>query len=180
MSSPPDTRVRAFFAVWPPEETAHALHQWALAARESTGGRAVPAPNLHVTLAFLGEIGFDRLREAIDAGRRVIGEVHTLPIDAPGCWSRARIVWAGPALTPPGLGALAANLRRTLDESGFALDPRAFVPHVTLLRDASPRSTLPPLPKISWPVTGFALVRSARTSEGSRYENLRSFRIGRH
>lgn len=180
--SAPRRALRLFFAAWPPPRTARALNAWA-AALARAGGRAVPAESIHLTLAFLGDVAFDRLREAIDAGRRVAGEVHSVPLTRSGYWSRARVVFAGPAEPPTALAALAANLAHALAEGGFALERRAFRPHVTLVRNAPKPQTLPPLPPapdLAWPVTQFVLVHSLVGSAGSRYEIMRRFRLGRN
>ncbi len=86
--------MRLFFAVWPPLAVAEALAAWARRLQRETGGRAVAAKNIHLTLAFLGEVSEERL----PALRRlpVWGEPHALP--RPTLY--AAKMWAGSKLGP--------------------------------------------------------------------------------
>lgn len=161
--------MRLFFALWPPAETARALGAWANEVCARTGGRATAAETIHLTLAFLGEAQPAR---AVAAARRVHGESFSLPVDAARYWRHNRIVWAGPAAPPEPLKQIAGELRQQLLREGFALEEREFAAHVTLIRKAGPPDSLPPLPRLDWPVQEFVLVRSASSGGLSRYEIL--------
>jgi len=174
--SPP--RLRLFFAAWPPATAAAALYRYAAEIATTTGGRVMRAENLHVTLAFLGDIAAERLPLVVGAGRGVPGRAHRLPIDAARYRVRSRLVWAEPQELPPALAALAGALSHTLTETGFTLERRRFAAHVTLIRNAGKPGKLPPLPEIDWPVAEFTLVRSAPSAEGSRYEIVERFALG--
>lgn len=144
-----------------------------------TGGRATRQETIHLTLAFLGDIDADRVGDAIAAARTVRAPAHRLPVTHADYWPHNRILWAGPARTPAPTRRLAAGLNRVLTQAGFALERHAFTAHVTLLRKArSPRS-LPPLPKVNWPVDEFVLVRSRLSEAGSHYEVLERFPLQR-
>jgi 2'-5' RNA ligase len=166
--------LRLFFAAWPPDDAAQALHDWACAAADC-GERVLPAENLHLTLAFLGATPVQRLSAAIRAARRVALTPRAVLIERTGYWPRGRIVWAGPAETPAELQALAANLADQLTTSGFTLEERTFTPHVTLIRNARKSRELPPLPALEWPITEFVLARSTPSKTGSRYEIVKRF-----
>ncbi|MGE3160717.1 MAG: RNA 2',3'-cyclic phosphodiesterase [Burkholderiales bacterium] len=151
--------MRLFFASWPPPPVAEALAAWAGEARRDCGGRPTPAGRIHLTLAFLGDAD-------VQAAKRQAAEVR-LPacafrVEQARYWARNRIVWAGPAETPPALAALAAALGET----------RRFAAHVTLIRKARTPRRLPPLPALDWPVEAFRLVNSAPGREGPDYEVL--------
>jgi 2'-5' RNA ligase len=167
-------RLRLFFAAWPAEPTAAVLHAWAARAQAEVGGRVIPVANIHLTLAFLGDVPAVGLAQAVGAAQRVAGEVHALPVDEARYWPRSRIVWVGPKKTPAPLAALAADLADKLREAGFALDERPFAAHVTLIRNARLRG-LPPLPAVEWPISEFALVRSTPAEAGSKYEIVERF-----
>jgi 2'-5' RNA ligase len=168
--------VRLFFALWPPRETAAALHAWALSTQRATGGRATRAESIHLTLAFLGEIEEELLRplEAIP----LEGPAHALPIETAGYWKHNRIVWAGPRETPDALQKLQAGLRKDLLDLKIVLDKRPFAAHVTLIRKAA-AAALPPLPSVRWPVEEVALVRSKVSPAGSSYETIARYPLSR-
>jgi len=164
--------LRLFFASWPPRETAQALGRWATEVCDESGGKLTVVENIHLTLAFLGEA--DR-EKAAEAARRVAGRRHELPIDAARYVKRNQMVWVGPDAMPPELASLAADLRASLVHGGFALEERSFAAHVTLIRKARRPASLPPLPRVAWPVDEFVLVSSKTASNGSTYEPLERF-----
>ena len=166
--------MRLFFALWPPAATAEALHEWARNAQRTTGGRVTRTETIHLTLAFLGETPPERLDAAIAAARRVRAPRGTLAIERAKWWKHNRIVWVGPEKTDASLHeALAKELRA----EGFSLEKRAFAAHVTLIRKAG-EGTLPPVPKVEWPLERFVLVRSVLAGEGPAYEMLAEFPLG--
>jgi RNA 2',3'-cyclic 3'-phosphodiesterase len=167
--------MRLFFALWPPREAAGALHDWALRAREATGGRATRAASIHLTLAFLGEIEERRVAELRSISAN--GEPHSLPIEQARYWARNRIVWAGPSETPQPLQALAGTLAARLQERNFPVEQRPFAAHVTLVRNAQRPGGLAHLPQVDWPVREFVLVRSRLSDGGPRYEVLERFAL---
>ncbi len=162
--------MRLFFALWPPRETAVVLAAWAGRAQREVGGNVARAETIHLTLAFLGDVPGARTAAAFRAARGVRGEPHTLPIEEARLWPHHHIVWVGPSETPAALAALAESLRAELVSGGFTLERRPFAAHVTLIRKARATGTLPPLPKVDWPVNEVALVRSTLTAQGPDYE----------
>jgi len=157
--------MRLFFALWPPREAALALERWARAL----AGRATPLDKIHLTLAFLGEGEASR---AIAAARRIHESAFRLPLEEARYWRHNQIVWAGPREVPAALAALAERLQIELYRESFVLERRPFAAHVTLLRKASAQA-LPALPHVEWPVSEFALVRSA----GGAYQTLERFAL---
>jgi 2'-5' RNA ligase len=157
--------MRLFFAAWPPAGTAEALARWARAAQRESGGRAVPAQNIHLTLAFLGEAD-------PDAARALGASVHLPPtgfaIEEARFWAHNRILWAGPRETPAALAALAHALG----------ERRPFAAHVTLVRRARHGRRLPPFEPLDWPVADFALVSSTLGPAGPSYEVLQRYALG--
>jgi 2'-5' RNA ligase len=162
--------------VWPPAQAAAALGQWAAEAAAATGGRAVREPAIHVTLAFLGNVGEDRLSAALRAARSVQASAHRLPVEQARRWSDHELVWVGPTRTPPELVSLVQSLRVSLSGEGFAVESRPFVAHVTLVRRAR-KAALPPLPAVDWRVSEFTLVHSTLSRHGSSYTVLERFPI---
>ena len=48
--------VRSFLACWPDKSIVQQLNRYADSIKEQVGGRVVKPENLHVTLAFLGDL----------------------------------------------------------------------------------------------------------------------------
>ena len=158
--------MRLFFALWPPPQTAAALEQWARGCE----GRVVPAANIHLTLAFLGEADPAAARSA---AARVRASAHHLPIEQARYWKHNRILWVGPNETPPLLNELVERLGHELKGDHFILEDRPFAAHVTLLRKASPPKAPAALPPLEWPVREFALV----SSRGGAYRDVERFAL---
>jgi RNA 2',3'-cyclic 3'-phosphodiesterase len=166
--------VRLFFALWPPRETAQALGEWAAQVSAQSGGKPTVVENIHLTLAFLGEA---EAPPAIAAARAVKGRRHELPIDAARYVKKNEMVWVAPAAMPAHLAALAADLHRALRDAGFKLEERPFAAHVTLIRRARMPKSIPPLPRVEWPIDDFVLVRSRTSPKGSTYEPVERFAL---
>lgn len=150
---------RLFFALWPDDATREALVrvQRQLAA---AGGRATHALDLHITLAFLGQVADDRLDCVYAAAERVCVPPLTLTLDRQGVWPGPRVAWVGPASFPETLTRLVDQLWQGLTDCGFTPEARAYRPHVTLLRKAPrmpPAELAEPIP---WGVDAFVLAES--------------------
>jgi 2'-5' RNA ligase len=172
--------MRCFVACWPDDATRNRLDQ---AARQVLGryprARRVQAANLHLTLAFIGELALPRAHEAASALRAVAAEPFDWRIDHVGRFAHARVLWAGgPA--EPRLTQLAQSARGELQALQIAFDTKPFVAHVTLLRDLpasrSTDSTVPQQaidPPLLWPIRQARLVVSERDAQGlTRYRPL--------
>ena len=159
--------MRLFFALWPPRETAQALAAWAAEVQRETGGKVTATENIHLTLAFLGDV---EPEAAIVAARRVKGRRHRLPIETAKYVRRNEMVWVAPAAMPEPLADLVASLQGELRAASFRLEERPFAAHVTLIRKARPPKALPALPPVEWPADEFALIRSRTSPKGPVYE----------
>lgn len=133
------------------------------------GGRPVPADNLHLTLAFLGQqpVGLLPVLRALPLHWADFDCL--LQFDRLGYFSRPRIAWAGMQHIPRPLMDLRQKVLAALAEAGVALPgDDSFVPHITLLRDAEPpqQNNIAP---IAWRACGVVLVESIPQAGGSRY-----------
>lgn len=165
---PPERRV--FFALWPPDAAAERLHAAALAAHAACGGKAMRRENLHITLAFLGNVTADRYAAAESVAAAIDAPGFALELDELGWWKHNRILWAGCRAAPAALLGLADTLAARLRATGFVLDERPYAVHATLLRNARCPPPLPTLDvPIAWTATDFALVESVPGPGGSRY-----------
>jgi len=168
---------RLFFALWPDEPARRALAGLAGRMAVEAGGRPVPAANLHLTLAFLGEVPDERVGTACAVAADVRAGAFDLVLDRTGTFRRAGVAWAGPSVLPAELDRLQSALESGLRAAGFALDARPFAPHLTLAR-----RTVKPAPEaatapVAWRVGRFALVRSAR--DKGAYAELAGWELGK-
>jgi 2'-5' RNA ligase len=162
---------RVFFALWPDERVREQFMQWAKLLHETCGGSITRPGNLHITLAFLGNVVSSRLDELkLLAAKLGGGSAFSLNFAAPGYWRHNRIAWAAPDETPQDLSDLVKKLECSLQIAGFSFDERPYAPHLTLLRKARWDPPPRPLKNINWVINEFVLVRSNRTESVSEYE----------
>lgn len=173
--------MRAFVALDLPEAARAALLALQAGLRV---GRIVPEDNLHLTLAFLGDIpdsqAFD-LAEALHTATLPAASLALHGLDLFGPKRAAVLAAKGEGA---GLEALHAKVMRTAREAGIALPRRRFRPHVTLARlprDLGARSeaTLADFLALNarfdvapTPAPGLTLYRSHLRQSGALYEPL--------
>lgn len=163
-----------------------------LATREAaraSGGRPVPAGNLHITLAFLGSVPERQLPQLGVIARRaatLCGTVAPSPADAPRielafehleCWRAAHLLCAVPAEPPARVTALARGLQASLTEGGFAPDLKPFRPHVTVVRKVSRAGPAAKMNRVVWRFTELALIESRTLPEGALYSVVESYAL---
>ena len=165
----PDQGLRLFFALWPGAATAAALHARARALKDECDGRAMRRDTIHLTLAFLGAVPSPEVARLSAIAADIGAAPFTLELDRVGAWHGNRILWSGPAHTPPALALLAQTLADRLRAAGFELEQRVFMPHVTLVRNARRAPQLSATRALQWPVASFVLVVSERAGSGAQY-----------
>jgi 2'-5' RNA ligase len=177
--------LRLFFALWPDEATRAALTR-AMPVL-GPGGRAIPADNLHATLAFLGGIATKRLPALYAVADGIRGEPFILTLDRYEIWNHTLVALV-PTQTPAALEQLARDLTAGLGAAGFPTETRPYRAHVTLIRErrrgdgrraglVAPHALSDRIEPIAWRIDEFALVCSQRSPGGSRYDVLRRWRI---
>jgi 2'-5' RNA ligase len=169
---------RLFVAIRPP----HAVRERLL---EATGGidgaRWQDDDQLHLTLAFVGDVGKARADELIDA----LAEVESAPFAAEVAGvghferkGRPAALWARVPLGEP-LAQLQRRVERACRRAGIDPEKRGYRPHITLAR--LPRSAGPAgewlaahgtLRAGPWQVGGFTLYESRLRAEGAQYSPL--------
>ena len=167
---------RLFFALELPAEAQRQIVHWRAANFAEDAGRPVAADNLHLTLAFLGEVSADKQRALAALAGRIRQPGFTLTLDDAGQWLRSRVVWLGTRRPPCGLLQLANMLRAQAARSGCYQSPQPFHPHITLLREARHAVPIPP-PGFSWTfaVSEFVLYESRFSRGRTRYTALERY-----
>lgn len=141
---------------------------------------------LHLTLAFLGEIAEIRGAEAEDALLETAARhrAFTLGLAGLGAFpsaSRPKVLWVGAREGAEALTAIALDLAGALRARSFALEERAFHPHLTLARarrDARARSVERLVQDSAsvdlgrWPIGELVLYRSELRSGGAEHHVL--------
>jgi len=129
--------MRLFIAIELPGEIKGLLARKQIAI---PGTRWVPPEQLHLTMAFLGEV--DEATCALLSGKlgQIASPGFTLHFSGSGCFPdrrRPRVLWAG--LSPnPLLTALADQVNQTVSSCGIVQEERPFSPHITLARCREP------------------------------------------
>lgn len=127
----------------------------------------MPACDLHITLAFIGELPDATLEPLAVSLRQALARAcpqtpaphDALVLDRIGSFRGANLTWLGPSDVPAWLTAVADAVRAGLDEAGVAFDRKPFRPHVTIVRGVRlPVAERPAIAVHGWRV---ALVRSA-------------------
>ena len=171
MSEKPEQQ-RLFFALTPSIELARAFHHMAMTDLRECRGRALKPEQIHLTLRFIGPVD-----PHIAACLRQAAGSITLPrfelvFDILGFWPRPKVVWSMPSRTPPTLSRLAAQLEQACVSCGLAAEKRAYVPHLTLLRNARQAPAIVTMKPRQWSVDAFALIRSETLPQGAVYTEL--------
>jgi len=163
-------RLKLFFALWPEEPARRELGRWAGSLHRLCTGRRMATENLHITLAFLGQVEAGQFDAIVAAARGVQARQFMLRLDEPGYRTRNHIAWLGASKPPEELAAIAAELRAALVAAAISFDPKPFVPHVTMVRNARPpREEWPTLNPVQWQGNGFSLISSERDESGPYY-----------
>jgi 2'-5' RNA ligase len=164
---------RLFFALWPGASQREALSTVQQALPPGRG-RLVHREDLHITLAFLGDVDAPRRSCAEETADGVRVVPFDLMLDRFGCFPRSRVLWCGSSARPQPLLALVHALNGGLIGCGFRLERRPFHPHATLARKSRPLPARALEAPIDWPVSAFSLVTSV-PRERPRYRVLRTW-----
>ena len=176
--------MRLFVALYPPpavrEHLAAQVARLAVGTATAAGinVRLADPANLHLTLAFLGEVDDDRQPEVEAALARAVADrrrwAPTIPMVQGGGGGRfgrgpSTVLWAGIRGDVEGLNVLSRLVRLELRQAGLPYDEKPFRPHLTIARPgerigaegiAADQRVLDHYEGPLWPVTGMSLVRS--------------------
>ena len=118
-------------------------------------GNYSPTANLHLTLAFIGEIR--EPEQVMDALKTISWKPFRLSLDGLGCFGD--ILWVGVKGTQ-GLNSAARSVRDALSAAQIRFDTKKFEPHITLIRKASGNWKQVPAPKGDMMVKKISLMKS--------------------
>jgi 2'-5' RNA ligase len=161
---------RLFFALWPDESLRQQISLHSKPVLSDGGGRQVKSANLHITLAFLGNVDPGQQSCVESVADKLQGSPFILSIDTAGYWHKPRILWIGPGTMPDILVTLATALRDGALNCGLQMDMRSYNAHMTLMRKVTKKHVEKKILPFTWQVNSFALVRSTSTPEGLVYD----------
>lgn len=173
---------RLFLALWPPPQVAQQLQAMTVTLHHECGGRKIAQSNQHITVVFLGAVDPARIADIERVMQSAAQESFELALDRIEYRRRGGMLWARATQVPDALQGLVQRLRTALTALGFAAEARAFVPHITLLRDAGKPARLSVWADIRWLVRELTLVRSHLDHQGNfgaRYEVIVRVPLGR-
>ena len=147
--------------------------------------RWVAAEQIHLTLAFLGEVEESAVEQLTDSLARIQPPEFALCFSGTSCFPnrhRPRVLWIG--LEPhPHLNDLAAKVRAAVLDCSIPQEKRHFSPHITLARlklqpsrefdaflDQNKNLKLPP-----FSVREFTLFQSRLTPQGAMHIPIKNF-----
>ncbi|MDA7085655.1 RNA 2',3'-cyclic phosphodiesterase [Pseudomonas sp. SA3-5] len=163
--------LRLFFALGCPPELAEAIATWR--SHLHLPGRPVATANLHLTLAFLGQLPRARVAELQGLGGVVHAPVFDLHLDRLGR-HRNGLLYLAPSHTPEALLELVEQLNTSLSSAAIQLESRPFRAHLSLLRHC-PTQPIDANPSFDWPVTRFSLFASEQNTRGTHYRPLHTW-----
>ena len=148
--------MRLFIAITLSEEM-KASATGAMHALKKAGvkGNYSPTANLHLTLAFIGEM--ENAAPVKEALQTVSYKPFRLSFSETGTFGD--ILWIG-VKGNQGLNGLAKSIRKALDAFGIGYDKKAFSPHITLIRKMNGPWKSVPAPRGEMIVRKVSLMRS--------------------
>lgn len=167
---------RLFFALWPDEATRAACAQAArdLKTRMQPDGYLLKPERYHITLPYLGDyVSPEQEAAALKVAQLVSLPPFNLTLDQANSFRNREVPWyLAPLEVPAELTLLHDHLRDALKGAGVVVERMRFVPHLTVVRNATVQ--LPPtrIKPVEWQVREFVLVRSVLHDQPAEYQIL--------
>lgn len=133
-------------------------------------GNYSPTANLHLTLAFIGEIR--EPEQVMEVLKTVSWKPFKLSLDGLGCFGD--ILWVG-VKGNQGLNNAARSIRDALSSAQIHFDAKKFEPHITLIRKASGNWKQVPAPKGEMMVKKISLMKSEQKNGRPVYTEIMAF-----
>ena len=123
--------------------------------KQGVKGNYIPAQNLHLTLAFIGEVEDVRpVREVLQSLK-----VRSFRLSFSDMGTFGDLLWIG-LRGNQGLSAVVKDVRAALDGAGIDYDRKKFVPHITIIRRMTGRWQSVSCPKGEMMVKSISLMKS--------------------
>ena len=166
-------QARLFFAVYPDDEVREQLVRVQADFAAHTA-RAVIPDNLHLTLAFLGNVPPERRECYAQAAGAVDVQPFCVTLDRFGYLGKRSSCCLEPSVISMELRGLYKQLQSAIAPCGYR-SRREFHPHVTLFRKAAGLAAPERAPAVEWVVDRFFLVESVQQDDGVVYLPIEEF-----
>jgi 2'-5' RNA ligase len=171
--------MRLFIAINFPEEIKSAIATIRNGLKQSAlRGNFTFDENLHLTLVFLGECDNRQTETIKSVLNETLFPAFTLTLDKAGYFKRdsGHTWWVGLKENKT-LSELQADLTRRLQQKGFELESRNYVPHVTIGREVKlrPGFVQPEIQQVGFNVTSIELMKSERINGKLTYTKINVF-----
>lgn len=180
--------MRLFAAVVPPASVLDALEVFVEPRRYADSDlRWVARENWHLTLAFFGDVGEDRLASLTDALAGVSGRSFPVVLDGAGAFpdpAAGRVLFHAVTEGSDELSALSRRVRTAAERVGVPSGNAKHRPHLTLARRRRPGEltrwlrVVDSFPAARFEVTSFDLVHSELRPSGARYRVVETVTLG--
>lgn len=127
--------MRLFIAIKLKEDIKEKLYQFqSYLKKQGIKGNYSHRDNLHITLAFIGEVDKEQYSKIIDAFSKETYDKADCSID--GLGNFGSLLYAN-VISNEGLEKLASSVRKTLECNNVQYDKKKFKSHITLIREYS-------------------------------------------
>ncbi|MBQ8305832.1 MAG: RNA 2',3'-cyclic phosphodiesterase [Blautia sp.] len=161
--------MRVFLAVQPSDDLRNALIKVMHETKKlGLGGNYVPAQNLHMTLAFIGEVNdIEGIKAAMQA---VPLEQYRISLDGHGFFGD--LLYVGVKGNQK-IKKYASDLKKELDKNGVSYDRSKFEPHITIIRKVTGRRPASlAIPKQEMTVKKVSLMKSEQKNGKTVYKEI--------
>jgi len=166
---------RLFFALWPDDDVRQQIKRNSKSLLRLGDGRPVVPGNLHITLAFLGNVDESQQSCVEHFADDIQCPAFSLALDQADYWPKPRVLWIGPSETPKVMVTLATELRDGAIGCGLQMDMRPYRAHMTLMRKVARARVDMTIRPFHWHASSFTLVKSVTYQEGVKYEVIREW-----
>lgn len=174
----PGSQPRLFLALWP-DDTIRKRIVTRMARYSDLNAKWVKPDNIHLTLAFLGNVQAERVAKMIHVLSSLQFESFNLNVDYIYYVHRSRMLWLTASKPSTSLLTLVNSISQGLEECGFAREKRPFSAHVTLARKVPIKVSCQPTSIIEWPISSYCLVESDTTQDSPVYHIRETWRSKR-
>ncbi len=181
MGSAEQATRRLFFACWPNDDVRDTIVE-SSSNIIIPNGRRIQPENLHLTLAFVGDVNADKVDDYIQAAENLSANSQTVkPFDiclkGYGHFSRPRVLYMAAKEIPSALEGLVKELNASLSPLGYQPEQRAYTPHVSLFRRANDLIKGDELQEINWDIDRFYLAESIYGPGHAIYKKLHCYKL---